>query len=88
MAKLDWQKIKYRPQYSVDYSAENTYSTADVVSSWQTSLWPCKGKYHGTKMKNLPLHYLEWVGMNFDVNSKGYKLVVQELECRTNRTQG
>lgn len=86
MAKLNWQSIKDRPQYHIDYSDVNRYDTAKVVSSWQNTPWPIKGKYHGTKLKDLPLNYLEWVGMNFNTNSKGYKLVVQELECRTNRT--
>jgi uncharacterized protein (DUF3820 family) len=84
---LNWEKIKQRPQprdYSNDYA--NQYDYNKVVTSWQNTSWPIKGKYHGTKLKDLPLSYLEWVGMNFNTNSKGYKLVVQELECRTNRT--
>jgi uncharacterized protein (DUF3820 family) len=85
MAKLDWQKTKHRHQVE-DYSDQNNYDTEQVIASWQNTSWPIKGKHHGTKLKDLPLHYLRWVGMNFDTNSKGYKLVVQELECRTNRT--
>ena len=90
MAKLDWQKDKDKrvKSKSIDYRDyhENQYSIQDVKSTWQNTLWPIKGKYYGTKLKDLPLHYLKWVGMNFDIDSKGYKLVVQELECRTNRT--
>ncbi len=87
MAKIDYNKLKQQPVYQYkDYSQENKYTTTDVVSSWQNTLWPISGKYKGTKMKDLPLHYLKWVGMNFETNSKGFKLVVQELECRTNRT--
>lgn len=85
MAKLDWQRTKHRHQPE-DYSDQNNYDTEQVIASWQNTSWPIKGKHHGTKLKDLPLHYLTWVGMNFDTNSKGYKLVVQELECRTNRT--
>ena len=88
MAKLDWQKQKFRPQYNIDYSNQygNQYDYNKVVKTWQNTLWPIHGKYYGTKLKDLPLHYLKWVGMNFDTNSKAFKLVVQELECRTNRT--
>ena len=88
MAKLNWQKNKERQQMTapIDYTKQNQYSIADIRTSWQNTSWPIKGKYYGTKLKELPLHYLKWVGMNFDTNSKGYKLVVQELECRTNRT--
>ena len=87
MAKLDWQKTKHRHQ-PADYSDSNKWDTKIVCNrlSRQAELWPIQGKYKGTKLKDLPLHYLKWVGMNFDTNSKGYKLVVQELECRTNRT--
>lgn len=87
MAKINWQRIKYRHQ-PIDYSYDciNQYDYENVVDSWQNTSWPIKGKYYGTKLKELPIEYLKWVGMNFDINSKGYKLVVQELECRTNRT--
>ena len=87
MAKLNWQKIKHRHQpidYSDDYNNRYDYDT--VVNTWQNTLWPINGKHKGTKMKDLPLHYLQWVGLNFNTDSKGYKLVIQELECRTNRT--
>lgn len=87
MAKLNWQRIKHRHQphdHSVDHT--NQYDTAKVITSWQNTSWPISGKHKGTKLKDLPLSYLEWVGMNFDTNSKGFKLAVQELECRTNRT--
>ncbi len=88
MAKLDWQNIKNRPQhaYHYDYSNDNKYDFSKVRQTWQNTTWPIKGKYYGTKLKDLPIDYLQWVGMNFDTNSKGYKLVVQELECRTNTT--
>jgi hypothetical protein len=90
MAKINWQKDKERrTRYeSIDYRDQytNQYSIQDVRNTWQNSLWPIKGKYYGTRLRDLPLHYLKWVGMNFDIDSKGYKLVVQELECRTNKT--
>ena len=82
MANIDWRKIKEQPQYYIDYSDVNNYDTKAVVKSWQNTSWPIKGKYHGTKLKQLPLSYLQWVGLNFDTNSRGYKLALQELECR------
>jgi uncharacterized protein (DUF3820 family) len=85
MAKIDWQRVKHQHKPH-DYSSENNYDTAKVMQTWQNTSWPISGKYKGTKLKDLPLDYLKWVGLNFDPNSKGYKLVVQELECRTNRT--
>ena len=86
--RLNWDKVKEKQQrYApIDYRDKNQYSLNDVQTSWQNTSWPIKGKYYGTKLKDLPLHYLKWVGMNFDTNSKGFKLVIQELECRTNRT--
>lgn len=93
MAKINWQNVldnkKTQDNYYIDYSKEthNQYSYGDVINKWQNTLWPIKGKHYGKSMKDLPLHYLKWVGLNFDTNSKGYKLVLQELECRiTNRT--
>lgn len=87
MAHLNWDKTKHRHQprdYSNDHT--NQYDVKKVMQTWQNTSWPISGKYKGTKLKDLPLDYLKWVGLNFDPNSKGYKLVVQELECRTNRT--
>lgn len=85
MAKLNWQNIKYKPQYDhlYDHSSDNNYDYNKVVTSWQNTSWPIKGKYHGTKLKELPLDYLQWVGLNFNTNSKGFKLALQELECRS-----
>lgn len=87
MAHLNWEKTKSRYE-PVDYSNQNQYDVKLVAEklSRRAELWPISGKYKGTKLKDLPLSYLEWVGMNFDTNSKGFKLAVQELECRTNRT--
>jgi len=89
-SKLDWQKFDSlgRVLTHQRYNLDCAERTKQVIESWQNTLWPIKGKYHGTKLKHLPLSYLQWVGMNFDTNSKGYKLVIQELECRTNNTQG
>ena len=88
MTKINWQRVKHRHQpddYSNDVS--NQYDFDTVLNTWQNTSWPITGKHKGTKMKNLPLHYLRWVGLNFDTGSLGYKLVIQELECRTtNRT--
>ena len=86
MAKLDWQKIKNKPQHIVDYTTVNNYDTAKVVASWHNTSWPIHGKYKNTKLKDLPLSYLHWVGLNFDTNSKGFKLALQELELRTINT--
>ena len=83
-AQLDWQKtdslgrVLTHPRYRKD----SVKSTKQVIESWQNTPWPISGKYKNTKLKNLPLQYLEWVGMNFDTNSEGYKLAIQELECR------
>lgn len=90
MAKFNWQRVAQQKQNTdhiyFDYSKQNDYDSSKVVQTWQNTSWPIKGKYHGTKLKDLPLSYLQWVGMNFDTNSKGYKLVIQELECRANNT--
>lgn len=85
MAQLVWQNFKYKQnRHFRDYSFDRTnqYDLNKVVDFWQNSSWPIKGKYYGKKLKDLPLDYLEWVGMNFDTNSKGFKLAMQELECR------
>ena len=86
MAKINWQNTKHRhaPQDYSD-SKTNQYDVAAVAErlSAQAELWPCKGKYQGTKLSHLPLDYLQWVGMNFDANSTGYCAAVSELERRT-----
>ena len=87
MAKLDWQKVKhsYQPE---DFSNSNKWDTKIVSDrlTRQAELWPIKGKYQGTLIKHLPLHYLKWVGMNFNTSSKGFKLAVEELERRIKST--
>ena len=89
-SKLDWQKFDSlgRVLTHQRYNQDCSERTKQVIESWQNTSLPISGKYKGTKLKDLPLHYLEWVGMNFDKNSKGFKLAVQELECRTNSTKG
>lgn len=86
-SKQEWLKTDSLGRVLSDQRYYNNNDTKErikhVIESWQDTLWPIKGKYHGTKLKDLPLSYLQWVGMNFDTNSKAYKLVVQELECRT-----
>ena len=88
MAKLNWQKVHIQKSNTdhifVDYSKQNTnqYKVDDVIAIWQNTSWPINGKYKNKPLKQLPIEYLEWVGMNFSINSKGYKLAVQELECR------
>jgi uncharacterized protein (DUF3820 family) len=87
-SKLDWQKTDSlgRVLTHQRYNKDCAVRTKQVIESWQNTSWPIKGKYHGTKLKNLPLDYLQWVGLNFNTNSKGFKLALQELECRTNNT--
>ena len=88
MAKLNWQKTKYDRYTPADFSVTNKWDTKTVSErlSRQAELWPIKGKYHGTLLRHLPLHYLQWVGMNFNTNSKAFKIVVEELERRTEST--
>jgi hypothetical protein len=64
------------------YHHTNRYSVADVVQTWQNTLWPIQGKHKDTKLKQLPVNYLGWVIDNFQEESLGYKLAKQELECR------
>lgn len=99
--KINWDKHDYKlsdherrrmrddyipPQARSKHREKNT----QIVEQWQTgtNTWKIKGKHQGKKMRELPLHYLKWVGLNFDVHSLGYKLAVQELERRASNTQG
>jgi len=65
-------------------------STKQLIDSWQlgTNIWRCSGKHKGKQMRELPLSYLKWIGLNYDMNSIGFKLAVQELERRASNTKG
>jgi len=84
MAKIDWQRTKYNRYQPADYSDQNKYDTVVVSERLckQEQLWPIKGKYHGTHIYKLPLDYLSWVGMNFNIDSTGYKIALLELQRR------
>ena len=84
MAKLNWQKAKHYSYKPEDYSDKNKYDIVAVSErlSRQAQLWPCSGKYLGTEITKLPLQYLGWVGMKFDINSTGYKIALLEIQRR------
>lgn len=74
------------PQAKKKHQAE----TQRIIQGWNTgtNIWQIRGKYQGTEMRNLPLHYLKWIGLNFDTDSTAYKVAVQELERRASNTKG
>lgn len=80
MAKLNWQKDRDRRLY---WESLDPYNR----SIYESQIWPITGKYHGYLISRLPIEYLEWVGMNFHINSRGYNLAVRELELRANGNQ-
>lgn len=50
------------------------------------NLWTMRGKYYGSHIHNLPLHYLNWLVDNFDSGS--YKqAAIDELYRRYNASK-
>lgn len=40
------------------------------------------GKHKGTKWRDVPLHYLQWMILNVDMGNVGYKHAEAEIERR------
>ena len=98
MAKKNWYKHNYSITGNHTFyksPAPNAMKqwqrdAVEIVESWRkgTNVWICKGKYYNWQMKDLPYHYLEFIAKKFDPDSKGMKLIIQELQRRTNSTEG
>ena len=64
MAKIDWSKHSFN-KAKTDAYKELPKGGSQYQFYKDNNLWTLPGKYQGTHIHKLPLHYLDWLIQNF-----------------------